>query len=217
MIIDQYWLIHPISSAILINPPPSLPIDLSIKYSQKGENKSITIFQVDMLKSQPTVQNSEAVKQQSFTFEQETKWSDLVYSDQVQIKMIMRVSTDPPWWIYRRMNDLCEWFLIFLISVSLTFGLSLQRHVDVVRGAAQTIVGLHSHSLELLVPLKAVGGRRLDPLPRHGATRGLVLNYESIHAVGGVARYRKILENKAWNKSNAGVVLYSSSGQESQH
>lgn len=45
--------------------------------------------------------------------------------------------------------------------LSLTFGRFFQCHVDVVGGAAQTVVGLDSHSLDLLVPLKAVGGHQL--------------------------------------------------------
>lgn len=68
-------------------------------------------------------------------------------------------------------------------SSSLTFGISIQRHVDVVSGAPQTVVGLHSHTLGHLVPLKAVGGCQFDLLPHHRATRGLVLDYESFHAV----------------------------------
>lgn len=73
-------------------------------------------------------------------------------------------------------------FLNNLID-SLTFGLSLQRHVGVVSGAPQIVVGLHSHSLGHLVPLEAEGGRQRDLLPHHRATRGLVLDYKSIHAV----------------------------------
>ena len=67
---------------------------------------------------------------------------------------------------------------------SLTFGLSPQCHIDVVSRAPQTIVGFHGDSLDLLVPLKAVGGHQLDPLPYHSATWGLVLDYKSIHTVG---------------------------------
>lgn len=67
--------------------------------------------------------------------------------------------------------------------MSLTFGLSLQHHVDVVGGAPQTVVGLHGHSLGNLVPLKAVGGGQLDPFSCHRAAGGLVLDYKSIHAV----------------------------------
>lgn len=83
--------------------------------------------------------------------------------------------------IKRNINK--KYFSQFENPSSLTFGLSLQRHVDVVSGASQVIVGLHSDSLEHLIPLKAVGGRQLDLLPHHRATGRLVLDYESIYAV----------------------------------
>lgn len=67
--------------------------------------------------------------------------------------------------------------------LSRTFGLSVQHHVAVAAGAPQAVVGLHSHSLGHLVPVKAVRGGRLDPHCCHGAAGVPVLDLKSIHTV----------------------------------
>lgn len=62
--------------------------------------------------------------------------------------------------------------------------MSLQGHVDVPSGVSLAVLSLDRHRVDLLSPLKAVGGHQAYPLLSHNAPRGLVLYYKALHTVG---------------------------------
>lgn len=87
----------------------------------------------------------------------------------------------------------------------LTFRSSVQCHVHVFSGTPQTVVGFHRHTLEISLPLKAVGGQELNLLPLHDTTWSLLLDYVSIDAVGAAHFWKRLQtanQHIIWNTIN---------------